>query len=213
MKSVLLHTCRLLQQYIVDIHVKIETERLDYFRNNQKIIRGELHQEILDSIQNSENRGYKIGKSIVLPTGFIGGPRNLTKRYMDAMCFVERYGKSDVFLTMTCNPNWPEIKQELRHNDSIQNRPDLLAQIVRAKLEELKTDLIKREILGPIAAYAYVIEFQKRGLPHVHFLLIFKTSFKITNSTQVDEIVCYCGQTYYAWSLWTIKSYKRVYRK
>ncbi|XP_022841953.1 uncharacterized protein LOC111365646 [Olea europaea var. sylvestris] len=37
----------------------------------------------------------------------------------------------------------------------------------------------------------YVIEFQKRGLPHVHFLLIFKTNFKITNSTQVDEIVSF----------------------
>ncbi|XP_022848336.1 uncharacterized protein LOC111370722 [Olea europaea var. sylvestris] len=120
---------------------------------------------------------------------FIGGLRNLTKRYMNAMCLVQRYGKLDVFLTMTCNPNWPEIKQELRHNDSIQNMPNLLALIFRAKFEELKIDLIKREILGSIAAYVYVIEFQKRGLPHVHFLLIFKTNFKITNSMQVDEIV------------------------
>ncbi|XP_022856895.1 uncharacterized protein LOC111377965 [Olea europaea var. sylvestris] len=188
-KSVLLHTGRLLQQYIVDMYVKIEIARLDYFRNNQKIIRGELHLGILDSIQNSENRGYKIGKSIVLPIGFIGGPRNLTKRYMDAMCLVQRYGKPDVFLTITCNPNWSEIKQELRHNDSVQNRPDLLSRIFRAKLEELKIDLIKREILGPIAAYVYAIEFQKRGLPHVHFLLIFKMNFKVTNSTQIDEIV------------------------
>ncbi|XP_022895478.1 uncharacterized protein LOC111409696 [Olea europaea var. sylvestris] len=67
--------------------------------------------------------------------------------------------------------------------------PDLLARIFRAKLEELKIDLIKKEILWPIAAYVYVIEFQKRGLPYVHVLLIFKTNFKITNSTQVDEIV------------------------
>ncbi|XP_022846349.1 uncharacterized protein LOC111369096 [Olea europaea var. sylvestris] len=113
----------------------------------------------------------------------------MTKRYMDAMSLVQRYDKPDVFLTMTCNPNWPEIKCELKHSDEIQNRPDLLVRIFRAKFEELKTDLVKRKLLGPIAAYVYVIEFQKRGLPHAHFLLMFKRNSKIRNSIQVDEIV------------------------
>jgi hypothetical protein len=32
---------------------------------------------------------------------------------MDAMALVRKYGKPDVFLTMTYNPNWDEIKNEL----------------------------------------------------------------------------------------------------
>lgn len=42
--------------------------------------------------------------------------------------------------------------------------PALLVRIFRAKLEELKTDLIKKELLGPIVAYVYVIEFQKKRI-------------------------------------------------
>lgn len=56
------------------------------------------------------------------------------------MALVQRFEKPDVFLTITCNPNWLEIKQELGYNDEVQNRPDLVARIFRAKLEELKID-------------------------------------------------------------------------
>jgi hypothetical protein len=35
------------------------------------------------------------------------------RRYMDAKALVRRFGKPDIFLTMTCNPNWDEIKCEL----------------------------------------------------------------------------------------------------
>jgi hypothetical protein len=33
--------------------------------------------------------------------------------YMDMMALVRKYGKPDVLLTMTCNLNWDEIKNEL----------------------------------------------------------------------------------------------------
>lgn len=46
-----------------------------------------------------------------------------------------------------CNSNWPEIKRELKHNDVSMNRYDLLARIFRAKLEELKFDLLKQQKL------------------------------------------------------------------
>ena len=77
-----------------------------------------------------------------MPTSFIGGPW-------------------DIFLTVTCNPNWPKIK-ELQLNWETQNRHNLIIRIFRAKLEALKIELFKEQILGPVVAYAYVIEFQKR---------------------------------------------------
>ncbi|XP_027157485.1 uncharacterized protein LOC113759078 [Coffea eugenioides] len=105
---------------------------------------------------------------------FIGGPRDMRRRYLDAMSLVQRYGKPDIFLTMTCNPSWPEIKQHLSGEDEIQNRPDLISRVFRAKIEQLEDDLFKRNLFGEVATYTYVIEFQKRGLPHAHFLIILK---------------------------------------
>lgn len=48
--SILLRSGRLLQQYLVDMYIKIETTRSDYVRNNQTIIRAELYQRLMDSV-------------------------------------------------------------------------------------------------------------------------------------------------------------------
>uniref|UniRef100_A0A453JVC3 ATP-dependent DNA helicase n=1 Tax=Aegilops tauschii subsp. strangulata TaxID=200361 RepID=A0A453JVC3_AEGTS len=77
----------------------------------------------------------------------------MRRRYMDAMALVRRYGKPDIFLTMTCNPNWDEIRQELYPGQTPQDRPDLVVRVFRAKLEELKNKLLKKDILGKVRAY------------------------------------------------------------
>ena len=59
----------------------------------------------------------------------------------------------------------------------------------RAKLEELKNGLFKKEIFGPVAAYLYVLQLQKRGLPYVHFLIILKSGSKILLPEAFDRIV------------------------
>ncbi|KAL5542818.1 hypothetical protein UlMin_010528 [Ulmus minor] len=93
------------------------------------------------------------------------------------------------FLTIICNPNWSEIKEELEPYEEPQNRPDLVARIFRAKLEELKDEIFKKQIFGPVVAYVYVIEFQKRGLPHAHFLIILKSNSKIIAPEAFDRFV------------------------
>jgi hypothetical protein len=108
---------------------------------------------------------------------------------MDAMALVRKYGKPDIFLTMTCNPNWDEIKNELYSGQEPQDRPDLVAQVFRAKLEELKRRLLHNDILGKVRAYIYVVEFQKRGLPHAHWLLIMQRKYKITCPEQYDMLI------------------------
>ena len=83
-----------------------------------------------------------------MPSSFIGGPRDMRHRYMDAMALVWRFGKPDIFLTMTCNPNWDEIKHELYPGQTPRDRPDLVVRVFRAKLQELKDKLLKKDILG-----------------------------------------------------------------
>ena len=83
----------------------------------------------------------------------------MRRRYMDAMALVWRFGKPDIFLTMTCNPNWDEIKRELYSGQTPQDRPDLIVRVFRAKLQELKDRLLEKDILGKVRVHVYVVEF------------------------------------------------------
>lgn len=130
----ILLACRLLQQFIVDTYVKIENTRLDFLRHNQETIRADLYQGLLDTLEVGESNAANVGHRVILPPSFIGGPRDLKRRYLNAMALVQKFGKPDLFAIMTCNPNWPEIKQELAPGEKAQNRPDLIARIFRAKL-------------------------------------------------------------------------------
>ncbi|XP_062202029.1 uncharacterized protein LOC133904558 [Phragmites australis] len=116
-------------------------------------------------------------------------PQDKRHRYMDDMALVQKYGKLDVFLIMTCNPNWDEITHELYHGQMPQDHLDLVVHVFRAKLEELKRQLLEKDILGKVRAYVYVLEFQKRGLPHAHFLLIMQGRYKLTCPEQYDCLI------------------------
>ncbi|XP_074313714.1 uncharacterized protein LOC141648904 [Silene latifolia] len=106
------------------------------------------------------------------------------------MCLVQQYGKPDIFLTITCNPRWPEIERELLPHEEAHNRPDLVKRVFRAKLIELKKAIVQRKLFGNVAGYVYVVEFQKRGLPHAHFLIILDSASKIRSPEHYDLHVC-----------------------
>ena len=95
------------------------------------------------------------------------------------MTVVSRYGKPDFFLTMTCNPKWREIQECLAPGQVAVDRPDVVARVFKLKVDELRNDLFKRNVLGRVLAYIFVVEFQKRGLPHIHMLLIMETGSKL----------------------------------
>ncbi|GJU48830.1 uncharacterized protein Tco_1218385 [Tanacetum coccineum] len=145
---------------------------------------------VLDCVNAGETQPNRLGQRLVLPGTFIGGLRDMKKQFLDAMALVQEDGKPDIFLTMTCNPNWPEIQQELLLGQKAQDRPDLIARVFCAKLEDLKECLFKYNLLSVVKSHVYVIEFQKRGLPHAHFLLIMAPEHKITNPDHYDKIVC-----------------------
>lgn len=137
-KNILLLGGRLLQQFAVDTYIKLETSRLQFCHQNQRKIRADLYQGIEDCINAGDVQPNKIGKRIVLPASFIGGPRDMRRRFLDAMTLVQDDGKPDLFITMTCNPQWPEIHDNLKPGQTAQDRPDLVSRVFRAKIEYLK---------------------------------------------------------------------------
>ncbi|KAL7600244.1 uncharacterized protein LOC111880953 [Lactuca sativa] len=106
---------------------------------------------------SGETSALAIGRRVVLPANFIGGPRNMGRKYIDAMTLVQKFGKPDIFLTLTCNPNWPEIKQRMMGNEETQNRVDLIVRVFHAKLEEFKNENFKNEIFGKVVEHTHVV--------------------------------------------------------
>ncbi|KAE9159812.1 hypothetical protein PF005_g31903 [Phytophthora fragariae] len=131
----------------------------------------------------------QIGKRIVLPSTHSGSPRAMYKSYQDSMAIVREYGKPDVFVTMTCNPTWEEIEEKIPEpNQSAQDRPDIVARVWQQKLAELLKDL-DEGVLGRVMARIYVVEFQKRGLPHAHILVILADEDKPRRREIIDKLV------------------------
>lgn len=54
---------------------------------------------------------------MLLPGSFIGGPRDMHKRYLDAMTLVQKFGIPEIFLTMTCYSKRYEIIEKLKPNE------------------------------------------------------------------------------------------------
>ena len=113
----------------------------------------------------------------------------MAQLYQDAMNLVRRFGKPDLFITFTCNPKWPKVKNELLINQKSSDRLDLCARVFNLKLKTLLDDIVKKSILGKVVAYVYSIEFQKRGLPHCHMLFILDESDKPRTVDDIDRIV------------------------
>ena len=90
---------------------------------------------------------------------------------------------------MTCNPHWSEIKNSLKPGQTPQDRPDLVSRVFKLKKDQLIKDITTGGIFGVAVAYLWVVEFQKRGLPHAHILLILADSDRPKTSEDVDKIV------------------------
>lgn len=103
---------------------------------------------------------------------------------------VSRFGFPDLFITFTCNPKWDEIKNALLKDQQPSDRPDIVTRVFYIKLKALLEDIEKNEIFGQVAVITHVVEFQKRGLPHAHILIILKSPDRLNSDPiLIDQCV------------------------
>lgn len=189
--SLLHQSQKLFLQWIVDMYVRIEGSRLYYIRQNQSNLRSEVYSNLTDYLRlNSNDNGERIGRSVILPSSFTGSPRNMYQNYLDAMSIVQKFGKPSLFITMTCNPKWPEIMSVIGVNNASHFRPEIVVRVFNAKLKELINIIKTKHVLGRVEALIYTIEFQKRGLPHAHILITLVDDDKILGPVDIDKVVC-----------------------
>ncbi|GKD94622.1 ATP-dependent DNA helicase PIF1-like protein [Tanacetum coccineum] len=181
---------RLFQQFLVDGYTMVETERLFFHQAKLSKLRCDTYTNIRQSIAAGNNDPTLLGKPVVLSSSFTGGPRYMKQNYMDAMALCTWYGCPDLFITVTCNPNWPEISRYMReHNLSSTDRPDVLTRLFKMKLDQLMKDVKELHLFGRTQAVVYTIEFQKRGLPHTHVCLFLHKDDKVPNADQIDKYI------------------------
>ncbi|XP_055527993.1 uncharacterized protein LOC129720539 [Wyeomyia smithii] len=127
-----------------------------------------------------------LGQMVILPSSFQGGPRHMHEYTQDALTYVRRYGRPDLFITFTCNPLWQDIKDLLFPGQSPSDRHDLIARVFKQKLSILLQLITKSHVFGELNAWMYSIEWQKRGLPHSHMLVWLKNHI---HGSDVDKVI------------------------
>ena len=166
----LLKCKQLFNQFLTDMHAKIESERLSFLRIHQKQIRAEEYKVLKDAM-SVDGDPANLGKLTILPSSFTCSPRWYNQKEQDAMTYVRMYGTPDLFLTFTCNPHWKEIQDELFQGQVASDRYDIISRVFHLKHNKLMELLTKGQVFGPHKCFIYSIEWQKRGLPHSHTLL------------------------------------------
>ena len=189
--SALLRGGRLLQRFTVDMFASIDQSRLYWFRRNQPSIRACLYSGLEDAVGHGDDDVdlHSLGQRFILPSSYIGGPRHLQQRFQDSMAIARYFRRVDIFLTMTTNPQWQELMQALLAGQSAYDRPDLVSRVFQMKKKAIIDFIYKHGIFGIAVAYVYSIEFQKRGLPHMHMLIFLKEPYKVNTTEAIDSCI------------------------
>ncbi|CDF38180.1 ATP dependant DNA helicase PIF1 [Chondrus crispus] len=192
----ILHAARLFQQYLVHQFCKVEAERLSYLRQNQTKLRGADYISLRDSLGDSgraedEADAVRAGRLFILPSTHIGCDSYMRQQMHGIIAISNQIGHPDIFLTMTCNPSWPEITRALLPNQTPQDRLHLCARVFRLKMKDLMSLVINEDVFGTVVAHVRVIKFQKRGLPHAHVVFFLDEVSKndLRNPENVDRII------------------------
>ncbi len=75
------------------------------------------------------------------------------------MALIKKFGKPNLFITMTCNPNWPEILHELRPGEEANDHYDLTSRVLNMKLNALFKYLLQIAVLGTVMAEIHMVEW------------------------------------------------------
>jgi len=150
---------RLGQTYLVDMLSRSIDYRLQFNKFSQHTLFGQTRPESQD-IENGENLEPEgddgeetkgddnTEKKTFLSQSFHGSRRHLLSLAQNAICLVTEYGRPTLFITFTCNPNWPEIKEMLFEGETAFDRADVTDMVFHAKLERFLHNLRNGKYFG-----------------------------------------------------------------
>ena len=104
------------------------------------------------------------------------------------MAICRYFHKPDLFLTMTANPKWLEILHSLFPGQTATDCPDIISWVFEQKKKAL-LKLIDNSFFGPTIAHIHTIEFQKKGLPHIHLLIFLHFQDRIQDPHHINSMI------------------------
>ena len=187
---------------MVDAWASAEQSVLTWIRLNQKELRADLYAGLHDAARNEDNDAIDTaqqGQCVILPSTHPGSPHHMYQLFQDSMAICRFARKPDLFVTMTANPKWPEITENLLPDDASNaqgkishqdpsDQPDIIACVFEQKSKSLLKK-VDNGFFGKSIGRVHSIEFQKHGLPHMHNLPFLHQNHKIRTVQQVDSIV------------------------
>jgi hypothetical protein len=84
----------LFSQFAVDMMTKMISERL-HIRNHQKQLRADDYVHLRDAVNNDAN--INANNVEQLPSSFTGSPRYMHEKNQDAITYVRKFGRPDLF--------------------------------------------------------------------------------------------------------------------
>lgn len=110
--STILRRGKLFQEFLVDAWASTEQSRLNFMRFNQIKLRVDKYASIIE-MKDAGLTPEEGSTPCILPSSYIRSPRYMYEIYQDKMASTPFNHHPDIFLTMTANPNWTEIQDEL----------------------------------------------------------------------------------------------------
>ena len=191
--NTLLKSRRLYQEWLCDMWSKIEGSRLKFIKNNQDQLRVDQYTGLQDALAEVKGKNkdremseeVKVGQMIILPASFTSSPRYMYSHYLDALAIAREFRKFTLFITMTGNPQWSAVQNNLFEGQKAYDRPDIMNRVFNKMLQDLMSDL-KFGVLGPVKAWLYTIEGQLRCLKHAHILILLSIQLDVED---IDNII------------------------
>jgi len=184
-----LQSCGILTSELwCDVWAQVEASKLGFLRSPtaQARIRNCRFRAVEDCIRRHGDLALE-GTPVVMPASFVGSAQWYRGLYHDAMALPAHFGRPDLFITMTCNPKWEEIRANLPVGADPLDNSDVVARVFYAKWMALLADICEGQIFGEVLAFCFRIEWQFRGWPHVHAMFILKR--KLLSAHQIDGIL------------------------
>jgi hypothetical protein len=110
---------------------------------------------------------------LYLPSSVHGSPRHMTALAKNALVLVSEFGCPHVFLTLTCNPKWPEIISQLLDGQTAFDRPDVTAAVFKSRLDQMKMNIWNGKYFdGCDPTYAFHVIENQYQVCHMHIWLL-----------------------------------------
>ncbi|KAL3122114.1 hypothetical protein niasHT_001654 [Heterodera trifolii] len=182
--------------FVIAVLNRIERNEMDHIKaiQQRKNYRQTLARDYIKAIEQGlqqQGRNAKLGSVYLMPQTFAGSRQYYQQKYADLMTIVRNLG-NPTWLGLSPspgNPSWPELKEALQGRQQYTHRADIVCRIFMDKAAEFVRDLVEKNVLGKVAGWCYSVEHQKRGMPHIHMLLILQERERVLTPENVDQYV------------------------